>query len=35
VISHRDLDLFSYCESAEDAWTHVCRHYAGTEEAAC
>jgi uncharacterized protein (TIGR00730 family) len=28
VISADDLKLFSYCESAEQAWDHVCRHYA-------
>ena len=30
VIAQKDLELFSYCESAEEAWEHVCRHYAGT-----
>src|SRR5215217_6405460 len=28
VIAHKDLDLFSYCESAEEEWDHVRNHYA-------
>ena len=32
VISPRDLKLFTYCESAEEAWDYVCRHYAGTPD---
>jgi uncharacterized protein (TIGR00730 family) len=32
VIAADDLKLFSYCESAEEAWDHVCRHYAGTPD---
>ena len=32
VISADDLKLFSYCESAEEAWESVCRHYAGTPD---
>src|SRR3954471_22635867 len=28
VISPDDLKLFTYCETAEDAWECVCRHYA-------
>ena len=32
VISPDDLKLFTYCESAEEAWDYVCRHYAGTGE---
>jgi hypothetical protein len=28
VIAHEDLDLFTFCETAEQAWTCVCRHYA-------
>jgi predicted Rossmann-fold nucleotide-binding protein len=32
VISHKDLDLFSYCESAEEAWDRVRSHYAGTPD---
>jgi uncharacterized protein (TIGR00730 family) len=32
VISADDLKLFTYCESAEEAWAYVCRHYAETEE---
>jgi uncharacterized protein (TIGR00730 family) len=30
VISPDDLKLFTYCESAEEAWDHVCRYYAAT-----
>ncbi|HYI47189.1 MAG TPA: LOG family protein [Allosphingosinicella sp.] len=30
VISHDDLKLFTYCETAEEAWDYVCGHYAGT-----
>jgi len=32
VISHDDLKLFTYCETAEEAWDYVCAHYAGTGE---
>jgi hypothetical protein len=32
VISPDDLKLFTYCESAEEAWDCVCRHYAGQGE---
>ncbi len=32
VISPDDLKLFTYCESAEEGWDYVCRHYAGTGE---
>jgi uncharacterized protein (TIGR00730 family) len=28
VIAPNDLDLFRYCESAEEAWKWVCAHYA-------
>jgi uncharacterized protein (TIGR00730 family) len=35
VISADDLKLLSYCESAEEAWDHVCRHYAGSGESSC
>jgi uncharacterized protein (TIGR00730 family) len=28
VISERDLELFTYVESAEEAWTHICEAYA-------
>ena len=28
VISPDDLDLFTFCETAEEAWECVCRHYA-------
>jgi len=30
VISPDDLKLFTYCETAEDAWECVCQHYAAT-----
>jgi uncharacterized protein (TIGR00730 family) len=30
VISPNDLDLFTFCETAEEAWDCVCRHYAGS-----
>jgi len=30
VISPDDLKLFSYCETAEEAWDLVCRHYDGS-----
>ncbi|HEV2818411.1 MAG TPA: LOG family protein [Allosphingosinicella sp.] len=30
VISPDDLKLFTYCETAEEAWDCVCRHYAET-----
>ena len=26
-----DLKLFTFCETAEEAWSYVCRHYAGSE----
>ena len=32
VISPDDLKLFTFCETAEDAWDCVCRHYAETGE---
>ncbi|WP_300973686.1 LOG family protein [Sphingomonas sp. LHG3406-1] len=28
VISERDLDLITWCETAEEGWAHVCDHYA-------
>ena len=31
VISADDLKLFTYCETAEEAWDYVCRHYSGTD----
>jgi uncharacterized protein (TIGR00730 family) len=31
VISPDDLKLFTFCETAEEAWSYVCRHYAGSE----
>jgi uncharacterized protein (TIGR00730 family) len=27
VINEDDLKLFSFCETAEEAWAHVCAHY--------
>jgi uncharacterized protein (TIGR00730 family) len=30
VISPDDLKLFTFCETAEQAWDCVCRHYAGS-----
>jgi hypothetical protein len=30
VVSPDDLKLFCYCETAEDAWVHVCSHYGGS-----
>jgi uncharacterized protein (TIGR00730 family) len=32
VISPDDLKLFTYCETAEEAWAHVCHYYADTGE---
>jgi uncharacterized protein (TIGR00730 family) len=32
VISARDLDLFKFVETAEEAWSYVCEHYLGTEQ---
>ncbi|MEA3044081.1 MAG: hypothetical protein QOH47_1919 [Sphingomonadales bacterium] len=32
VISPDDLKLFTYCETAEEAWACVCRYYAETGE---
>jgi uncharacterized protein (TIGR00730 family) len=32
VISPDDLKLFTYCESAEEAWNHVCSYYADTND---
>jgi uncharacterized protein (TIGR00730 family) len=29
VIAEADLELFTFCETAEEAWDCVCRHYAG------
>jgi hypothetical protein len=31
VISPADLDLITFCETAEEAWVHVCKFYAGKE----
>jgi hypothetical protein len=33
VIAQKDLDLFSFVDSAEEAWEHVCRLYADSDEA--
>ncbi|WP_129792284.1 LOG family protein [Sphingosinicella sp. CPCC 101087] len=33
VIAPKDLDLFTFCETAEEAWHCVCRHYAGNADA--
>ena len=36
VISSDDLKLFTYCESAEEAWDYVCAHYGEPgEDPAC
>jgi len=32
VIAHDDLKLFTFCESAEEAWACICRHYDGSGE---
>lgn len=32
VISERDLDLLTWCETAEEGWAAVCDHYAGAQE---
>ena len=32
VISERDLDLLTWCETAEEGWAAVCDHYADTQE---
>jgi uncharacterized protein (TIGR00730 family) len=31
VISERDLDLLTWCETAEEGWAAVCDHYADSE----
>ncbi|GAA4825307.1 LOG family protein [Sphingosinicella ginsenosidimutans] len=31
VIAPADLDLFTFCETADEAWAYVCRYYAGTD----
>jgi hypothetical protein len=33
VVSPADLDLFTFCETAEEAWECVCRYYTGHENA--
>ena len=35
VIAPSDLDLFTFCETAEEAWDCVCRHYAMAEASGC
>lgn len=30
TVSPRDLELFKFVETAEEAWAHVCDHYEGT-----
>ena len=32
VIAPTDLELFTFVETAEEAWECVCRHYAGMAE---
>ncbi|MGQ0588086.1 MAG: LOG family protein [Sphingosinicella sp.] len=32
VIAAADLDLFTFCETADEAWDCVCNYYSGTEE---
>ena len=32
VISARDLDLFKFVETAEEAWQYVCGYYSGADE---
>lgn len=32
VIAQRDLELITYCETAEEAWGHICRYYATSAE---
>ena len=31
VIAAKDLDLITYCETAEEGWDHVCRYYADSD----
>jgi uncharacterized protein (TIGR00730 family) len=31
TIAQSDLDLFSFCETADEAWDCICRHYAGRD----
>ena len=35
VIAPTDLELFSFVETAEEAWAHVCEHYAGSDALGC
>ncbi|MGZ8997972.1 MAG: LOG family protein [Allosphingosinicella sp.] len=32
VIALSDLELFTFCETAEEAWAHVCEYYSGSDE---
>jgi hypothetical protein len=32
VIAPSDLDLFTFVETADEAWECVCRHYTGLAE---
>ena len=32
VIAQADLDLFTFCEAADEAWACVCDHYASMAE---
>lgn len=32
VIAPADLELFTFCETADEAWRYVCGYYAGTED---
>ena len=32
VIAPSDLDLFTFCETAEEAWECICRHYAARSD---
>ena len=32
TISPTDLELFHFVETADEAWSHICAHYAGTSE---
>jgi predicted Rossmann-fold nucleotide-binding protein len=32
VISLADLDLITWCETADEAWDAVCKHYECTDE---
>lgn len=32
VIAQADLDLFTFCETADEAWAYVCNHYSAMAE---